>query len=73
MRVALVLCAVLSLPGLQAQVRPSPEVRQFLKVDAPLVALVHARVVDGTGSPAQEDQTLILRDGRIEADERRPA
>jgi len=67
MRVALVLCAVLSLPGLQAQVRPSPEVRQFLKVDAPLVALVHARVVDGTGSPAQEDQTLLLRDGRIEA------
>lgn len=52
---------------LAAQVRPSPEVRQFLTVDAPVVALVHARVVDGTGSPAQEDQTLILRDGRIEA------
>lgn len=52
---------------LAAQVKPSPEVRQFLKVDAPVVALVHARVVDGTGAPAREDQTLILRDGRIEA------
>lgn len=46
---------------------PSAEVRAFLKVDAPVVALVHARVVDGTGAPAREDQTLILRDGRIEA------
>jgi len=46
---------------------PSAEVRQFLKVEAPVVALVHARVVDGTGAPAQEDQTLILRNGRIEA------
>jgi len=46
---------------------PSAEVRPFLKVDAPVVALVHARVVDGTGAPAREDQTLILRHGRIEA------
>ncbi len=52
---------------LGAQVKPAPEVRQFLKVDAPVVALVHARVVDGTGAPALEDQTLILRDSRIEA------
>ena len=52
---------------LGAQGKPAPEVRQFLKVDAPVVALVHARVVDGTGAPAREDQTLILRDGRIEA------
>lgn len=53
--------------GAQARLTPSAEVRQFLKVDAPVVALVHARVVDGTGAPAREDQTLILRDGRIEA------
>ena len=46
---------------------PSAEVRPFLKVEAPVVALVHARVVDGTGSPAREDQTLILRNGRIDA------
>lgn len=54
---------------LVAQPPPSPsaEVRPFLKVDAPVVALIHARVVDGTGAPAREDQTLILRNGRIEA------
>ena len=63
-----VLAAALALQlGAQTAPRPSAEVRQFLKVDAPVVALVHARVVDGTGGPAREDQTLILRGGRIEA------
>ena len=46
---------------------PSAEVRKFIKVDAPLLALTHVRVIDGTGAPAREDRTVILRDGRIEA------
>src|SRR5690606_35318069 len=29
--------------------------------------LTHARVIDGTGAPARDDQTLILRDGVIES------
>jgi imidazolonepropionase-like amidohydrolase len=45
---------------------PTAEVRQFLAVDAPVVALVHVRVVDGTGASAVEDQTVILRGARIE-------
>lgn len=53
--------------GLAAQPSPTVEVRPFLKVDSPVVALVHARVVDGTGAPAREAQTLILRNGRIQA------
>lgn len=40
-------------------------IRAFVKVDAPLVALTHARVIDGTGAPALEDQTLLLSDGVI--------
>ncbi len=44
-----------------------PALRTFVSVDAPVVALVHARVVDGTGAPAREGQTLLLRHGRIEA------
>ena len=28
----------------------SPEVRDFVKVDAPVVALTHLRVIDGTGA-----------------------
>jgi len=42
-------------------------VRAFVKVDAPLVALTHARIIDGTGAAAKENQTLILRDGSIAA------
>ena len=41
--------------------------RQFVKVDAAVVALTHVRVIDGTGAPAREDQTVILRDGNIAA------
>jgi imidazolonepropionase-like amidohydrolase len=41
-------------------------VRQFVAVDTPIVALTHVRVVDGTGAPPTDDQTIIIRDGRIE-------
>src|ERR1051326_2606896 len=39
--------------------------RQFVKVDAPVVAITHVRVVDGTGAPPRENQTLLIRDGNI--------
>jgi len=46
---------------------PGPEVKKFLKYDAPLIALTHVRVIDGTGAAPLEDHTIILRDGRIDA------
>jgi len=42
-------------------------VRPFVKVDAPLVALTHVRVIDGTGAPARDNQTLLIRNGVIAA------
>jgi hypothetical protein len=45
----------------------SPEVRDYVKVDAPIVALTHVRVIDGTGAAARAEQTVILRDGKIAA------
>ena len=49
--------------------RPQPNnaVRQFIKVDAPVIALTHVRVIDGTGAPARADQTVVIRDGNIAA------
>jgi imidazolonepropionase-like amidohydrolase len=44
----------------------SPQVKEFVKVDAPVVALTHVRVVDGTGAAAREDQTVVLNRGKIE-------
>jgi len=45
----------------------SASVRSYVTVDSPIVALTHARVIDGTGAAPREDQTLIIRDGRIAA------
>src|SRR5882672_11214969 len=47
---------------------PNPNApKNFVKIQAPVVALTHARVIDGTGAPALEDQTLVIRDGVIAA------
>ena len=45
----------------------SPQVRGFVKVDAPVVALTHARVIDGTGAAPREDQTVVISKGKIES------
>src|SRR4051812_7422557 len=38
----------------------------YTKIDTTVVALTHARLIDGTGAPAKTDQTVIIRDGLIE-------
>src|SRR5437660_1374840 len=45
----------------------SPEVKEFVKVDAPVIALEHVRVIDGTGAEVKEDQTVLISHGKIEA------
>jgi len=45
----------------------SNAVRQYVTVDTAVVALTHVRVIDGTGAPAREDQTIVVRDGAIVA------
>jgi len=45
----------------------APDVRAYVAVDTPVVALTHVRVIDGTGAAPREDQTLVLRDGNIVA------
>ncbi|MBZ5706082.1 MAG: amidohydrolase family protein [Acidobacteriia bacterium] len=43
------------------------QAHEFVKVDAPVVALTHVRMIDGTGASAQEDQTLVLANGKIQS------
>jgi len=45
----------------------APATRQYVTVDSSLVALTNARVIDGTGAPAREGQTVVVRAGRIAA------
>jgi imidazolonepropionase-like amidohydrolase len=60
------LCALLCATASRAQTL-STELKAFVSVDAPVVALTHARVIDGTGGPVREDQTLVISGGRIQA------
>ena len=43
----------------------SPEVQQYVRVQAPTVILTHVRVIDGTGKPAVSDQNVVIENGRI--------
>jgi imidazolonepropionase-like amidohydrolase len=45
----------------------SDAVKEYVAFDAPVVALTHVRVVDGTGAPAREDQTIVLEGDAIRA------
>ena len=41
--------------------------RQFIRTDAHVVALLHVRVIDGTGAAAKDDQTIVINDGKIQS------
>ena len=51
----------------QAPVSLSRSVREFVKVTAPIIALTHVRVIDGTGSPARSNQTIIISGDKIQS------
>jgi imidazolonepropionase-like amidohydrolase len=40
-------------------------VRSFITIDAPIIALTNVRVIDGTGAPARQQQTVVIRGGNI--------
>ncbi len=66
-RFALVLLLVATSGAVAQQRTLTPGVQRFVSIDAPVVALTHARVVDGTGSPARTDQTIVIRGAQIAA------
>src|SRR5579872_1041182 len=51
--------------GSQQPGQAAPGLAPFVSVAAPIVALTHVRVVDGTGGPARTDQTLVINGDRI--------
>ncbi len=59
-------CGVLLAATAAAQ-RPliGPAVRPFVAVDTTVLALTHVRVIDGTGEPPRDDQTLVIENGMI--------
>jgi hypothetical protein len=51
----------------QNATRFAPGIQPFLAIDAPVIALQHVRVIDGTGAPPSEDQTIVIDQGKIGA------
>jgi len=43
----------------------SANARAVVAVDSPVIALTHARVIDGTGAPARDDETILISDDKI--------
>ena len=66
--ILVVLAALLAQPFGAARAQQNANAAaNFVKVSAPVVALTHVRVIDGTGAPPREDQTIVMRDGSIAA------
>jgi imidazolonepropionase-like amidohydrolase len=65
-------CLVLSLAvtaplAAQLPTLDSTVVTRFVSVNQPVVAITDVLLIDGTGKAARPGQTVVLRDGKIEA------
>jgi hypothetical protein len=49
-----------------AQTQKASGVADFISVDTPVFVLEHVRVIDGTGTPAKEDQAVVIANGKIQ-------
>jgi len=58
------LCLVLCTVSALAQ---TSERQQFIRAEAPLIALTNVRVIDGTGAAPREDQTILISGGKIQS------
>jgi len=65
-KTAILLIACVGRSGaVSAQRTVTGQSRAFVRSNAPVIALTNARVIDGTGAPARESQTVVVRDGNI--------
>ena len=70
---AALLCALVAAGAAFAAAMParaampvlSPAVQAYVAHAQPLLAITHVRVIDGHGTGASENQTVLMRDGRI--------
>ena len=50
-----------------AQPQAPVPIKDFIRVQSPVIALEHVRVIDGTGAAAKADQTIVISSGKITA------
>jgi imidazolonepropionase-like amidohydrolase len=66
-RISLVfsLLAIVLSVGAQAPAKVPPALQPYVAESASILAVTHVRVIDGTGAPAREDQTIVVADRNI--------
>ena len=62
---AVIFYILFTLPS--AAQRVSPDITAFVKIPAGTIALTDVKVIDGTGRPAKEHQSVLIKNDRIEA------
>ena len=66
LRTATALTFVLSAMLSFAQ-QPPQTIKDFIRVQSPVIALEHVRLIDGTGAAARPDQTIVISGGKVTA------
>lgn len=46
---------------------PSADRQQFIRTEAPVIALTHVRVIDGAGAAPLDDQTIVISEGKVQS------
>src|ERR671922_2760176 len=49
------------------QTQLAPAVRAYIKLEAPVIALTHVRVIDGTGAAPRDDQTIVISADKVQS------
>ncbi|QKJ29940.1 amidohydrolase family protein [Mucilaginibacter mali] len=44
----------------------TPQVAAYIKFNEAIIAITNVKLIDGTGNPAKSNQTIIIRNGKIE-------
>jgi len=65
--VRLTVCFFLTALAAFPQNRFTPGTQPFLTIDNPVIVLQHVRIIDGTGAPPSENQTILIDHGKIAA------
>src|SRR5579864_6932047 len=64
----LLLCGSIFIAAIAlAQTQKSSGSADFISADTSVFVLNHTRVIDGTGAPAKEDQTIVVANGKIQS------
>jgi len=67
MKIATAFLLLVGIAAASVAQNPAAERSQFIRVEAPVVALTHVRIIDGTGAAPRDDQTIIIADGKIQS------